>query len=138
MVTNYLKKHSCAAHKISENMNERPKTIFLDIDGTLVKHSGIISDQFLKTPEIIKGTLEKLSEWDRKGYNIILTTGRREGVRDITVKQLSELGIFYDQLIMGIGGGERVVINDKKPNSQNNTATSINLIRNEGIKNIEI
>lgn len=116
---------------------DRPKTIFLDIDGTLIEHSENISDQFIKTPKILDGTLEKLTEWDKKGYNIILTTGRREGVRDITVKQLSELGIFYDQLIMGLGGGIRVVVNDRKKNKEHDTAIAINLKRNEGIGNIE-
>ena len=115
----------------------RPKTIFLDIDGTLIYHSEIISEQFTKPPKLLNGTLEKLSEWDRKGYNIILTTGRREGVRDITTKQLAELGIFYDQLIMGLGGGVRVIINDRKKDKENDTAIAINLKRNEGIGNIE-
>ena len=47
-------------------------------------------------------------------------------------------GIFYDQLIMGVGGGDRIVINDRKPNSNRNTAYSINLERNEGVKDVEI
>ena len=118
-------------------MDNRPKTIFLDIDGTLIEHSENISEQFIKTPKLLEGTLEKLSEWDRKGYNIILTTGRREGVRDITVKQLAELGIFYDQLIMGIGGGIRVLVNDRKKDKEYDTALAINLKRNEGIKSIK-
>lgn len=114
----------------------RPKTIFLDIDGTLIEHSENISEQFTKTPKLLEGTLEKLAEWDRNGYNIILTTGRREGVRNTTVKQLSELGIFYDQLIMGLGGGIRVVINDRKKDKHYDTALAINLDRNEGINKI--
>lgn len=117
-------------------MENRPKTIFLDIDGTLIEHSENINEQFLKTPKILKGTLEKLAEWDRKGYNIILTTGRREGVRDLTIKQLSELGIFYDQLIMGLGGGVRILINDRKKDKDYDTAIAINLNRNEGIESI--
>ena len=115
----------------------RPKTIFLDIDGTLVEHSEDISRQLTETPKLIEGTLEKLIEWDRKGYNIILTTGRRESSRESTIKQLSELGIFYDQLIMGLGGGIRVLINDRKKNESYDTAISINLNRNEGIKKIK-
>lgn len=116
---------------------DRPKTIFLDIDGTLIEHFGNISEQFTKAPKLLDGTLEKLNEWDRKGYNIILTTGRREGVRNITVKQLAELGIFYDQLIMGLGGGVRVVINDRKKDKKDDTAIAINLQRNHGISSIE-
>ena len=39
---------------------------------------------------------------------------------------------------MGIGGGKRVLINDRKPNGSRNYASAINLIRNEGINNIKI
>lgn len=116
----------------------RPKTIFLDIDGTLVAHKGSIERQFTESLELLPGTLEKLSEWDRKGYNIILTTGRRESTRKRTEEQLAEKGIYYDQLIMGIGGGTRVLINDKKPDSDHETSISLSLKRNEGISEVYI
>jgi len=117
--------------------NNRPKTIFLDIDGTIIHHYGDLSSQQIKKPILLDGTIEKLIEWDKKGYNIILTTGRRESMRKKTIKELSEIGIFYDQLIMGIGGGVRVLINDKKNNSDECTAIAINLNRNEGVKSIK-
>ncbi len=116
----------------------RQKTIILDIDGTLVEHCGEISKQITKTPNLLKGTIEKLTEWDREGCNIILMTGRRESAREETKKQLSELGIFYDQLIMGVGGGPRFLINDKKLNSEKNTAYAINLTRNLGIESVSL
>ena len=116
----------------------RPKTIFCDIDGTLIKHNGSLSRQAKSKPIILEGVLEKLDEWDRKCYNIILTTGRKESLRSVTEKQLGALGIYYDQLIMGIGGGYRVLINDLKPDNSEPTALAINLRRNEGIKNVVI
>ncbi len=115
----------------------RPKTIFLDIDGTLIEHNENLSKLFTEKPTLLEGTLDKLAEWDKKGYNIILTTGRREGVREITKKQLAELGIYYDQLIMGIGGGIRVLVNDRKKDKNHDTAIAINLTRNEGIQAIK-
>ena len=119
-------------------MNSRPKTIICDIDGTLVTHTAPTENtSYYKKLELLPGTIEKLSEWDAKGYNIILMTGRRESMRKATEKQLSELGIFYDHLIMGIGGGTRVLINDKKPNGEDAVCV-ISLERNLGIKNIEI
>jgi hypothetical protein len=65
------------------------------------------------------------------------TTGRRESNREITIKQLQEAGIFYDQLIMGIGGDPRILINDNKTTGIEATS-HICLTRNEGIKNINI
>jgi uncharacterized HAD superfamily protein len=114
------------------------KTLFIDIDGTLIKHFGNLTHQITKEPEILEGVLEKMNEWDKKGYNIILTTGRRENLREITKVQLLKLGIFYDQLIMGIGGGIRILINDKKIENNEDTAFAIVINRNEGLKNINL
>ena len=82
-----------------EYSKNRPKTIFCDIDGTLVKHdSPIDSTKPNHKLKLLPGTIEKLTEWDKKCYRIILTTGRRECSRVETEKQLSEAGIIYDQL----------------------------------------
>lgn len=115
----------------------RPKTIICDIDGTLIKHHGNLSQQLLKEPELLPGTLEKLNEWDRKGYQIILLTGRKESMRKITEEYLSKMGIFYDKLIMGVTSGERVLINDNKPSGQK-TAFAVCIERNEGLKEVEL
>ena len=115
----------------------RPKTIICDIDGVLLRHANEgLSEQLDQSP--LNGTIEKLTEWDAASYNIILITGRRESQIEETTKQLMLYGIFYDKLIMGVGGGDRVLINDRKPNSSRNTAYSINLDRNEGVINVKI
>ena len=120
----------------------RPKTIICDIDGTLVWHrAGCGPSHILTHPaELLDGTIEKLEEWDKKGYNIILLTGRKESLREKTEKDLQRLGIFYDRLIMGVGGGARVVINDLKPgeSDDNPTAIAITLKRNVGISGIDV
>jgi phosphoglycolate phosphatase-like HAD superfamily hydrolase len=117
----------------------RPKTIILDIDGTLIKHYGT-SQTSVGEPKILPGVIKKLNEWDIKGYNIILMTGRRESLRQLTEEQLLKVGIFYDQLIMGIGGGQRVLINDLKPAGVDfgDTATAIQLERNKGISEVDV
>lgn len=113
-------------------------TIFCDIDGTLVKHVALSEscreDHIM---ELLPGTLEKLMEWERNGFRIILTTGRKECMRKQTEKQLAQSGIFYDQLIMGIGGGARYLINDKKPDGEI-ACFSFSPDRNFGIKDIQI
>lgn len=116
----------------------RPKTVFIDIDGTLLFHHGDAIAQLAEYPELLEGVREKLITWDRKCYNIILTTGRRESTRHVTEVQLQNCGIIYDQLIMGIGGGERVVINDLKPGSNEPTASAYCIERNAGLGAINI
>ena len=122
-----------------KNNTYKTKTIFCDIDGTLIKHHGSLSKQITHKPEILEGVIEKFDEWDRKCYNIILTTGRKESLRRITENQLAELGLAYDQLIMGIGGGPRILINDMKPHRPEMlTAEAITIERNKGLEDVEI
>lgn len=112
-------------------------TIFLDIDGTIIKHRGDLYSMVTKDAEIIEGTIQKLIEWKQQGYNIILTTARPEGTRLQTEKQLSSLGIFYHQLIMNLSSGPRIVVNDTKPDGTI-TAIAYSIERNSGIKNIQL
>lgn len=114
------------------------KTIICDIDGTIFKHSGGQFTQFSKNIELLPGVEEKFALWGTKGYSIILISARRESDRDITKKQLSDFGIFYDKLVLGVGGGERVLINDLKPGIEHNTASAFNVERNEGLTNINL
>ena len=119
-------------------MNMRPKTIFLDIDGTILKHHGNLHNICTKDAKILDGVVETLNYWDIHGYNIILTTGRKESVRKFTEDQLRNLGIFYDQLIMGIGGGTRYIINDFKPDHPNvPTCHAITIDRDKGIGHLK-
>ena len=120
-------------------MKNKSKTIFCDLDGTLVKHRNPVEAQNPDLElEVIPRTHDKIREWDSKGYYIIITTGRKISARESTKKQLQRAGIFYDQLIMGFGGAFRYIINDRKPNSDIDTSYSINIERNKGIKDVKI
>ena len=116
----------------------KPKTIFCDIDGTITKYPYTGDYDLDSDMKPLKGTIKKLWGWDKEGHVIILTTGRKEGLRDSTISQLRRAGIIYDKLIMGIGGGTRVLINDLKPDREGDTAIAINLKRDEGIENVKI
>ena len=106
---------------------ERPKTIFCDIDGTLWEHvGGIVPDQAtVKEQKLLPNTRDAIDKWDRLGYRIILTTGRKESLRLKTEAELLRLGIVYDKLIMGLGGGVRILINDRKPHGDKNTCYAV-------------
>ena len=110
------------------------KTLFLDIDGTIFYQPNVIP--YPKGASLLKGAREKLYEWAHKGYTIILTTGRKESERRKTITQLEELDIAYDQLVMGLGTGPRYVVNDIKDDEKR--AFAINVIRNQGIANVDI
>lgn len=113
-----------------------PKTLFIDIDGCLLKHNGgNLSESLHEEPKLLPGVLEKINEWESLGYQFIITTSRKESLREFTQQQLLKVGISYDQLIMGLNMGERVLINDKKPDGTL-TARSLNIERNSGLINI--
>jgi len=119
-------------------MSTSPKTIICDIDGTLIKHFGDFLLNIKNTPLLLNNTIESIKKWEKLNYKIILLTGRKESTRKITEDQLLDLGIIYDKLIMGVTNGDRILINDKKPNGINNTAYAINVVRNKGLENIDI
>ena len=49
-------------------MNNKPKTIFCDLDGTLIKHCNPVEIQDPNLIlEVLEGTHDKLREWDNRG-----------------------------------------------------------------------
>lgn len=119
-------------------MTEYKKTIFLDIDGCILKHQGGLTNTLLNEPELLPDVKEKFDLWESKGYTIILTTGRKESMRKFTEDQIRSFGLFFTQLIMECGRGQRVVINDQKPDIKEPTARGICIPRNIGLSDVEI
>ena len=114
----------------------KPSTIFCDLDGTILKHLHSFSDVTKVKPELLPGVAEKFDEWDSLGHKIILVTARKESAREMTEKHLKELGIPYDQLVMGVASGDRILINDNI-SDRSKRAKSLNLQTNQGFKNIK-
>ena len=115
-----------------------PKTVFCDIDGTLLTHTGDITKNVFDDSGPLPGVLDAIRAWDRANYRIILTTGRKESTREDTEGQLKRAGIVYDDLIMGLPNGDRVLINDRKTRGVRNTAYAVNLVRNKGLEKVDL
>lgn len=115
-------------------------TMFVDIDGTLFVHDEPIPVQASKwaPPRVLPGVIDKLIDWSRKGYKIILTTGRKNSQRKYTEWQLRKAAIPYDVLFMDVGTGPRVLINDAKPGYVGEKAMSFIVERNAGLENLPI
>lgn len=119
-------------------MKDSGGTIFIDIDGTLIRHYGEgMTGQLINPPMLLEGVLEKFYEWDNRGFKIILTSGRRESSRQQTEDDLKRLGLFWDTLILGLPRGKRVLINDAKTDGAG-TTIGITVIRNKGIADVDI
>jgi len=115
-----------------------PKTIFCDIDGTLLNHTGNIIQNIQEDPQVLSNVQEQIRMWDKLNYTVVLTTGRKESTRARTEEQLAKCGIVYNTLLMGIPNGDRVLINDKKTKGVRNTAYAINLVRNSGLQHLKL
>ena len=122
--------------KLKEFFTPKAKTIFCDVDGTILKHAHRFSD-LRNNPKLLSGVLEKFNEWDSHGHKIILCTARKECARQMTESQLRDLGICWDQLIMGLTSGDRILINDKINSSCDDRAKSVNVITDSGFSSVQ-
>jgi ribonucleotide monophosphatase NagD (HAD superfamily) len=116
----------------------RPKTIILDIDGVIFKHLGAGLSQQLESCQVLPGVINFFNDQEKQGNGILLLTARKESHRAETEAQLRNAGLFWDLLVMGAAPGPRVLINDVKGRFTENTATAINVLRNEGLENVVI
>lgn len=123
--------------KIKEFYTEKPKTIFCDLDGTIMEHCHRYSELFKTEQNVLGGVIEKFNEWDSKGHKIILVTARKESSRKQTEDRLRDIGLCWDYLIMGVTSGVRVLINDKLNVLDKDRSVSINLITDSGFSNFE-
>jgi hypothetical protein len=107
------------------------KTLFVDIDGTIVKNSSSYLKPYIgETDALIENVnyLKELISTNR--VELILTTSRPEEYRDITKKQLFELGLEYRELIMGLQHSKRIIINDFSNTNPYKSCEAINIPRN--------
>ncbi len=88
-----------------------PKTWILDLDGTLVVHDG---PYILGRDEFLPGAREFLESIPRRDM-IIFLTARSDYEKPHTIRFLKENNIRYDHIIFNAGEGERIMINDMKP-----------------------
>ena len=62
--------------------------------------------------------------------------GRKKSHRKQLERQLRKAGIFWDELIMGLSNGPRVIINDVKEGGEDR-ALGYNVVRNLGIRELK-
>lgn len=102
------------------------KTWIFDIDGTLVKHNGYLTDGCDTLLEGVKEFFEQLPSND----TVILLTARKKEYLSSLKNFLKENKIRYDHLLTDIPMGERILVNDKKPSGLK-TAYALNKKRDE-------
>ena len=107
--------------------SEHPKTWFFDLDGTILEYNLIFSEGKDRLLPGVKELWATISQDDL----IILVTARPNHLKQATIDFLNKEGIRFNHIIFDLPRGERILVNDEKPN---NTTTAIawNVKRNEG------
>ena len=101
-------------------------TWFVDLDGTILNHNGYLNDNDYLLPGV-----KQLWASIPEGDYIIIVTGRQEQYKECSLKILTENGLRYDHAIFGLPLGERIVVNDLKPEGLK-TAIAWNVERDKG------
>ena len=117
--------------KLSKNLSH---TWFIDLDGSIVKHNGYIVD---KKDSLLDGVSVFFRNIPTKDI-IIITTSRKKKFKKKTIEFLKKNKIRFNEIMFDLSYGERILINDIKPNQKLKTSISINLKRNYGLLKYQI
>jgi hydroxymethylpyrimidine pyrophosphatase-like HAD family hydrolase len=116
-------------------IHDKP-TIFIDLDGTLIFHnSGLSLDgkSIGKVVPIDINIFDKLTKFQKSGGKVIVTTARPANSNSSLISQIESFNFKPDQIIFGLTGGQRLLVNDIKPTAPHNrSALSVNIARNSG------
>jgi hypothetical protein len=117
------------------NKTIKNPTLFVDIDGTIVKYRKF--DELataVLTP--IQDVIDYVNDHYNSGSVIIITTARPSSYELMTKQELEKLGVKYHQIVMDCGRGTRVVLNDMDPANSIQRAVGINFVRDGGFQSI--
>ena len=110
-------------------------TLFVDIDGTIVKYRKF-NELSIAVLTPIQDVIDYVNNHYNSGSVIIITTARPSSYELMTKQELEKLGVKYHQIVMDCGRGTRVVLNDMDPENPIQRAVGINFVRDGGFDSI--
>lgn len=113
------------------NYKSQYRCLFVDIDGTLVTNSSVHFPPYVGNSESLQNNIDHLNSLRKSGkVKIVLTTSRPNYMRELTIEELDEKGVLYDELITGLPHCKRVIINDFAKSNPYPSCEAINIPRN--------
>lgn len=105
-------------------------TLFIDIDGCIVKNSGQFFEPTWGETSAISENIEYINKlFDSGKTHIILSTSRSQLFSDITRAQLKEIGLQYHDIIFNLPHAKRILVNDYSTSNPYPSAIAVNLDR---------
>lgn len=120
------------ARKMVESEKVRPYTIFVDLDGTLIRHN---YEPFTIPDVFLPHSLDRLEAWHKLGHLVVITTARNplEAAKPMAIirqRLVDDVAVIY-----GCSTGIRVLINDRGQDGQDK-AFAVNVDRNKGLDGV--
>ncbi len=110
-------------------LSSLPKTWLFDLDGTLVRHNGHLTEG---RDTLLAGVREFFAQISKDDKVVLLTA--RSGDEVASVREfLAQNGLQIHAIISDLPFGERILINDTKPSGLK-TAYAINKARDEALE----
>jgi len=107
------------------------KTVFVDLDGVLVKSSSKHFTPIWGTTDAIQKNVDVINKlYDAGKVTVIITTARTKEFEEVTKNQIKRIGLKYHTILMQIPHAQRLLINDFSQTTPYPTAIAINLTRN--------
>ncbi len=110
---------------MSFDFSTMDKTWIFDLDGTLVEHNGYLKYGKDILLDGVREFFEKIPANDM----VVILSARSSQYKDMTLEFLAENNIRFDHIIFDAPKGERILINDRKPDGLK-CAYAVNLERN--------
>lgn len=107
-------------------------TLFVDIDGTIIKYRQF-ANLIHTEPEPIQDVIDFVNKEYDNGAVIIVTTARPSELELFTKQDLEKINLKYHQIVFDCGRGFRLLLNDRDPEyPDTDRAVGINFNRDEG------
>lgn len=113
------------------------KTLFVDIDGVIVKNSSEFFDPMWGETDALHKNVQYLRNIKKDGRTqLVLTTARSSNFRSQTEEQLERIGVEYDHIIFDLLHAKRLIVNDFSNSNPYPSCDSICLERDSDNLNV--